>query len=244
MFLKPDTVGFISRGCTEWESASLLKPFNVWCTLVEQETDSHDGNGREVNLPGVKNVKVDGNCEERKEVFEYLGCFWHGCQCMPNRHKPIDNTEGILLNRYEETQDRLQKIRDAGYKVISIWGCEFRKLLCDNPDLKNELCSHPYVKYFPVNIRDALYGGGTEATKTYYRVKGDEGIHYEDVIRGLRGSMWPQIYTSGWKMCASKILGNAIYSCQVRSMHVHAMSPGNVERRLSHARARRGSPTR
>ncbi len=61
---------------------------------------------------------------------------------------------------------RLQKIKDAGYNVVSIWGCEFRKLLCDNPGLENELCSHPYVKSSPINIWDALYGGRTEATKT------------------------------------------------------------------------------
>ena len=60
---------------------------------------------------------------------------------------------------------RVQKIKDAGYNV-SIWCCEFRKLLCDNPGLENELCSHPYVKSSPINIRDVLYGGRTEATKT------------------------------------------------------------------------------
>jgi len=38
MFLKPETVGIITRGGTEWETASLLKPFNCWRTLVEQET--------------------------------------------------------------------------------------------------------------------------------------------------------------------------------------------------------------
>ena len=38
MFLKPDTVGIVPRGGIEWETASLLKPFNGWRTLVEQET--------------------------------------------------------------------------------------------------------------------------------------------------------------------------------------------------------------
>jgi hypothetical protein len=77
---------------------------------------------------------------------------------------------------------RLQKIRDAGYNVVSIWGCEFRKLLRENPGLENELSSHPYVKNSPINIRDALYGGRTETTKTWYRVKEGEKIRYVDVI--------------------------------------------------------------
>jgi len=45
-------------------------------------------------------------------------------------------------------------------------GGEFRKLLRNTPGLENELCSHPYVKNAPINIRDALYGGRTEASKT------------------------------------------------------------------------------
>jgi hypothetical protein len=77
---------------------------------------------------------------------------------------------------------RLQKIRDAGYTVLSILGCEIRKLLSDTHGLENELFSHPFVKDAPINIRDALYGGRTEASKTYCRVKEGEEIQYVDVI--------------------------------------------------------------
>ena len=111
--------------------------------------------------------------------------------CMPNRHKPIGNT-GTLENRYEETMARLQKIKDAGYTVVSIWGCEFRKLLRNTSGLENELCSAHYVKNSPINIRDALYGGRTEASKTYYRVKDGEKIRYVDVI-----SLYPYICKYG-----------------------------------------------
>ena len=77
----------------------------------------------------------------------------------------------------------MQKIENAGYKVVSIWGCVFRKLLSENPGFENELCSHTYVKNSPVNIRDALYGGRTKATKTYYRVEEGEKIRYVVVVR-------------------------------------------------------------
>jgi hypothetical protein len=75
---------------------------------------------------------------------------------------------------------RLQKIRDVGYNVLS-WGCEFRKLLRAIPDLEKELSLHPYVKNSPIYIRDALYGGRTEATKTCYRVKQGEEIRCVNV---------------------------------------------------------------
>jgi hypothetical protein len=65
------------------------------------------GNGRDVHLTGVPNVKFDGYCQDTNEILEYLGCFWHGCFCMPNRYKPIGNTDETLQNRYEETMARL-----------------------------------------------------------------------------------------------------------------------------------------
>jgi esterase/lipase len=40
---------------------------------------------------------------------------------MANRHKPFGNTEETQ-NRYEETKARLQKMKDAGYTVVLIWG--------------------------------------------------------------------------------------------------------------------------
>jgi G:T-mismatch repair DNA endonuclease (very short patch repair protein) len=86
---------------------------------------------------------------------------------MPNRHKLIGKTEETLQNWYEETKARLQKIVNAGYNVIYIWGCEFKKLLRETAGLEYELCSHSCMKNSPLNIREALYGGRTEASKTY-----------------------------------------------------------------------------
>ena len=146
------------------------------------------GNGREVRLAGVPNVKVDGYCEETNEVFDYIGCFWHGCLCMPIRHKPIGKTEETLENSYEETKARLQKIENAGYKVVSIWGCEFRKLLSENPGLENELCSHLYVKNSPINIRNDLYGLEPKLLKHIRESRKGMKMHYVDVT-----SLYPYI---------------------------------------------------
>jgi len=57
-------------------------------------------------LAVVPNVKINGYSEERREIFEYFGSFWHGCLSMPNRHKPIGNTGETLQNRFEEKLKR------------------------------------------------------------------------------------------------------------------------------------------
>jgi G:T-mismatch repair DNA endonuclease (very short patch repair protein) len=179
MFLKPDSVDIIPRGGYRMRDRQSVEVLQRLAYIGRTRNDAtHAGNGREVHLPGVPNVKDDGYCAETKEVFVYLGCFWHGCPCMPNRLKPIGNTDETLLGKYEETMARLQKIRDAGYNV-PIWGCRFRKLLRENPGLENELSSHPYLKNSPINIRDALYGGRTEASE-----------HGTELHRGKKSVMW------------------------------------------------------
>jgi hypothetical protein len=49
----------------------------------------HVGNGREMYLLGVPNVKVDGYCQETKKVFEYLGCFGMGVIACPIDLNPL-----------------------------------------------------------------------------------------------------------------------------------------------------------
>lgn len=73
------------------------------------------------------------------------------------------------------------KIKNAGYNVVSMWVCEFRKLLREHPVLENELCSHPNVRNSTINIRDAMYGYRTESNQTYYRFQEGENIHYVDI---------------------------------------------------------------
>jgi len=133
LFLKPETVLFRKR-CTEWEPASPLKLCNCWRTLAWLGTMKFMSKmeGRFICLE-YQMWNSTGN-------QQYLQCFSHVSRCRPNRHKLIGNAEETFLSRYE-TQERLQKIENAGYMVISIWGCEYRKLLRDNPYLKNELFS-------------------------------------------------------------------------------------------------------
>ena len=73
--------------------------------------------------------KVDGYSPKPQEVFEYLGCYWHGCPCISNRHNSIGKTGETLLSRYEETTARINKIENAGYKVVSVWGASLENCL-------------------------------------------------------------------------------------------------------------------
>ena len=81
---------------------------------------------------------------------------------------------------------RIEQITRAGYTVKIMWECEF-----DAPKIvehKPELLTRPIVKHSPLNTRDALYGGRTEAMRLHYTIEEKESIPYCGVM-----SMYPYI---------------------------------------------------
>ena len=69
--------------------------------------------------------KVDGYDEENKTVYEFNGCYFHGCQ---KCYGPMDvNKLGNknMIDLYNKTILKEQKIKENGYNVISIWECEY-----------------------------------------------------------------------------------------------------------------------
>ena len=91
-----------------------------------------------------------------------------------------------LAQRYEHTMVRLEQIIRAAYKVEVQWECEFDGvILASRPELK----THPLVQHNPLNTRDALYGGRTEAMRLHYKVQEGETIQCVDVM-----SLYPFIW--------------------------------------------------
>jgi len=95
-------------------------------------------------------------------------------------HKTLD--KDTLAERYEKTMARIEQITAAGYTVNTKWECEFdeEKIVEQNP----ELLTHPVVRHSPLHIRDALYGGRTEALRLHHKIAGneEETIRYCDVM--------------------------------------------------------------
>ena len=93
------------------------------------------GHGGERKILGAR---VDGYHPETKTVFQYHGCFWHGCkQCYPKARGGTVarlNKQGELVVRldsqgqpmkrkdaYGLTLMRTQFLRDSGYTVVEKW---------------------------------------------------------------------------------------------------------------------------
>ncbi|KAL9977373.1 hypothetical protein ACROYT_G014765 [Oculina patagonica] len=122
-------------------------------------------------------LKVDGFCESTNTVYEFQGCFWHGC---PDCYKPdvINNKNQCDMGTlYNKTKAKNNKITSAGYNLIEMWECKLKKDKIFQKYYKNDL-NREVVG--PLNPRDGFFGGRTNASKLLYNFKDGEYGKYVD----------------------------------------------------------------
>ena len=123
---------------------------------------------------------VDGYCDDTNQVFEFYGCFHHGCpKCFSSETiHPFRNQS--MKEVYDDTKARERFLESEGYEVITCWECEFKQESREDEDLREFMKS--YVPSGPLVPRDAFYGGRTNGLKLYHSVAPDERIRYPDVL--------------------------------------------------------------
>ena len=137
----------------------------------------HAVNGSEKKLTiDDKTYKVDGFCKKMNTVYEFYGCFWHGC---PNCYKPnIINSKNQrdmgTLN--DLTIEKRETIKSAGYNHVSTYECQLNK----NKEFQKFAKDFDQEIVEPLNPRDSFYGGRTNATKLLYKFKENECGRYVD----------------------------------------------------------------
>lgn len=69
---------------------------------------------------------VDGFHPETKTVFQFHGCYWHGClKCFPEERDKIVNKKGETLDdKLKQTTQRTEELKKAGYNVIETFYCD------------------------------------------------------------------------------------------------------------------------
>ena len=127
---------------------------------------------------GPRKYAFDGYSEETNTVYDYYGCFWHGCRKCFSEDKTLRNpdTQKLLTVSFKETMKREDELRALGYNVKTIWACEWKAMKDGNTDVKEEVVSLGWDT--PLNPRDAFFGGRTECFKL---TSSDIALGYEDV---------------------------------------------------------------
>ncbi|XP_031342995.1 uncharacterized protein LOC116170631, partial [Photinus pyralis] len=191
-FLKTDTIGLIPRQGYRYRDnqSKVAIHWLIWEEKVRGIDIVHAAKQKEIVIGGLP---VDGYCPQTNQVFEMMGCFYHGCvKCFKNdRDKPIhSNSYETMDLRYENTLSKINHLNQLGYEVIVKWECEFKQ--DTNPNINKYVSEHPLVHFAPLNARDSFYGGRTGNIKSYYKVKDGEKINYIDIC-----SLYPYICKVG-----------------------------------------------
>lgn len=142
--------------------------------------------GGEFQVPGTR-CKVDGYSADNNTIYEFHGCYYHGCPtCYPVRHeKHLRLNDLTFYDVYERTKKKTQTLKDLGYHVVEKWECAWRKEKAEQPEITSFVEKLNFVE--PLNPRDAFSGGRTNATTLYYHVAPGEKIRYIDyTLKGIR----------------------------------------------------------
>ena len=128
----------------------------------------------------VGNYQLDGFCEENKTIYEFNGCYWHGCQKCYS-YSTWNSTRNMTMGHINNlTKARREHITSKfpDYKFVEKWECEF------DTEIATDMTIQKFIKLNPISEqlkpRDALFGGRTNAFLLYYKAKANEKIKYYD----------------------------------------------------------------
>ena len=156
------------------------KQFNL---IIGGDRIRHAFNGGEVC---IANMLVDGSDASSRTVYEFNGCFFHGCiTCFPHQRHQISRrrNDRSLDECFEATQCKKRRLEAAGCTVKSMWECQWsrqKKNAEEGSVLKTWLTSYD-GGVTPLEPRDAFFGGRTNAVRLHHACEDDERIFHQDV---------------------------------------------------------------
>ena len=151
-----------------------------WLEYKSWEDDCHiqhrNSVGGEVK---IKSYYVDGFSATTGRVYEFYGCWFHGCPDCFGRDTMHPQRKLTMGQIYEETQKRQHFLELMGNEVVIIWEHDYDRKLKTDADFR-EFCAG-VITLDPLNPREAFYGGRTNAFKLHHVAAAGEEIKYFDV---------------------------------------------------------------
>jgi G:T-mismatch repair DNA endonuclease (very short patch repair protein) len=117
-------------GCKRCSVSGCSKVQIEWLKFLANELNikiEHYENGGEHRIKATKKYYADGYCKEINTIFEFQGCYYHGCKkCFPSGTN--ERSKKSYCELYEKTIKKKEYCINEGYKYIEIWECEWTKI--------------------------------------------------------------------------------------------------------------------
>ncbi|KAJ8960525.1 hypothetical protein NQ318_013813 [Aromia moschata] len=110
------TIGIIPKNGHIWGDSQSIIAIQ-WMLLEEKSRNIRIINAAKEKEKPLHGLRVDGYCEETKQVFEFYGCWWHvHIYLIHNRDEPLSKRPTDTLNyRYENTVNKMIRLKNLGY---------------------------------------------------------------------------------------------------------------------------------
>ena len=176
--LEKDTVGLVPhKGYLQKDIQS--KMAKTWLAFLDScylegklQYAGKDAGEKKIYILGGL-YKVDGFLEEENTVYEFFGCYFHGCPRCTNATAKSIGAGMQMGDLYTMTMNRVAALRSAGFKVVTIWECEWKREMREDQETKamydcfvsNDL----RVFRDPMDPREALYGGRVDCYQLFWK---------------------------------------------------------------------------
>lgn len=127
-------------GCNKCNCTYYSKAQLEWLNFASQQlfiNIQHAENDGEHQINNSK-YKADGYCKSFNIIFEFHGCYYHGCPtCHPNRDELNEINKKSYTELYNKTQIKRNHCINEGYSYVQIWECEWNRIK-NNDELLEE----------------------------------------------------------------------------------------------------------
>lgn len=159
---------------------------------------------------------VDGFCAATNTVYEFHGCYWHGCPTCYGAQMVNKVNKKTMSDLFAQTEKK-RMLLEADHNYVCIWEHDF-----DESKVNIE------EKELPATLRDAFFGGNTQSFKPYVEADGkSKRIRYFDFT-----SLYPSVNYGRYRP-VHKDKYNKTFRRRYPIGHPERMNPVNVEGDLS-----------
>jgi G:T-mismatch repair DNA endonuclease (very short patch repair protein) len=103
------------------KSGNISKKEKQWLSTIEAQL----GRALDQNSK-IHHFNVDGFDFESNTIYEFNGCFYHGCPKCYKSGEINPLTGELMEHHYFKTLRKEERLKELGYNVVSKWECDFR----------------------------------------------------------------------------------------------------------------------
>ena len=191
-FLPENTIGIVDEAQVDTYSLKAIK----WLEFIAQKEKAHIRHAcnvgeQVIRVNGKCLYKVDGYCKETNTIYQFHGCYWHGCKKCYDELTVNRFSQYNMKHLYKRTTAAEEFFKSSGYNLVTIWEHEF--------DKNKEMKSIKLDVVEPPKIRDdGFHGGRCEPVKLIqdFKSKSVKG-KYIDVVSLYPTVMYYDRYPTG-----------------------------------------------